>query len=512
MFAPNLGTVSSIEAERVSVSIFRMLCHNRFSQRISIFALLLVALGMLVGCSSREERIASALRKADAAIDEEDFEEAAKLLEKAAIKYEDSSSVHESLANVYESLGDLGKAAETFKEVIELDSKKGHLWVRVGEIYTRLERNAEAIESFKSYLESHSNDFLAWKNITLLHEREGEISAAINAALKWNNLRPSSSPALKLGSLFQISDNIPQARSWYSQGAAYKGDPDARESLTRLIDLEIRLQQYLPAETWLKAYQQRYANEMPDGRIENAKTMLAKWKQAQEDIALAAKRLEQQRRDLERRREEAAQREEEARKQREAYLAEQKNLAEQQQGDGIEKAPTALSNDGSGLDVNSDSTSNSKVDTLLQTAKASYDAGDFQAAIGTFWLALGEDANDPEIWHMLANAYMENESWSDAEACLLEAKRRAPRSADIAADYLSTISHTQSASKWSSEAQALQRLFPQDARISLLLAQSLRKANASRSKILRAYNDFLQLASPDMDGYQEATSYLNRGI
>lgn len=467
---------------------------------------------MLAGCASRDERIASTLRKADEAIDKDDFAAALKILEKAGLKYDDSPVVQEALANAYADSGDLNKASESFKKVIQLDPQKARLWARIGEIYTRLERNTEAIDSFKSYLESHSNDFLAWKNITLLHEREGEISAAINAALKWNNLRPSSSPALKLGALFQLSDNIPQARSWYSQGAAYKDDSDAHESLIRLIDLEIRLQQYLPAETWITAYEQRYADELPDGRIENAKTMLAKWKQAQIDIAEAAKRLEEQRKELERKRIEAAQREAEARRQREAYAEAQKNQAEQAQGEGIERAPTALAGNDDAITSSSTSTGSEKLDALLNEAIRAMDTGDFQSAITTYWLALGEDAGDPQIWHSLAGAYMASESWSDAEACLLEAKRRAPRNATIAADYLSVISNTQSAAKWSSEALALQRLFPQNARITLLVAQSLRKANASPSKISRAYNDFLQLASPEMEGYQEAYNYLNRGI
>ena len=60
------------------------------------------------------------------------------------------------------------------------------------------------------------------------------------------------------------------------------------------------------------------------------------------------------------------------------------------------------------------------------------------------------------------------------------------------------------------EAEALANLFPRSAPISLILAQTLRGANAPRSRVSEAYEDFLQKADPSEMGVEEARAYLGR--
>ena len=60
------------------------------------------------------------------------------------------------------------------------------------------------------------------------------------------------------------------------------------------------------------------------------------------------------------------------------------------------------------------------------------------------------------------------------------------------------------------EAEALENLFPRSAPISLILAQTLRGANAPRSRVSQAYENFLEKAAPSEKGFEEARAYLGR--
>ncbi|MDE0768813.1 MAG: hypothetical protein OSB19_10535, partial [Opitutaceae bacterium] len=145
----------------------------------------------------------------------------------------------------------------------------------------------------------------------------------------------------------------------------------------------------------------------------------------------------------------------------------------------------------------------------LSSAREAAAIADYTTAIDLYWRALGSASDDPSIWHELARIYMENQNWLDAEACILEAKRRSPRSANIAASYITVISQTQVPARAVQEAEALINLFPQNAAIALALAQTFRKANAPRSRVAQAYENFLGKAESGAEGHNEATRYLS---
>ena len=146
----------------------------------------------------------------------------------------------------------------------------------------------------------------------------------------------------------------------------------------------------------------------------------------------------------------------------------------------------------------------------LSLARSAKDDGDLPSAIDLYWRALGPNSENTEIWFELASAYEETRNWLDAEACILEAKRRDPTSPTIAQSYLSIISQTQNANRVIEEAEALANLFPRSAPISLILAQTLRGANAPRSRVSQAYENFLEKAAPSEMGVEEARAYLGR--
>ncbi len=487
--------------------------------------LLLMALSLFASCSSREERISRAISKADEARQRDETSNALTILGKAALKNPDSASLQEVLGNTYLEANDPLSAIESFEKAIELDTKRQRLWVTVADLYERLGRSIKSLESLATYLQSFPDDFLAWKHHGSIQETRGELSKAIQSYLEWNRIRPSAAPALKIGQLFQQMGNDPQARSWISQATAYINDPQARDALASLINLEIQMQQYLPASTWLEQYDERYGANPSDPRIQESRSTIGRWRRAQQEIAEAAAELERERKELEQQAIEARRQQEEVEIEREALLLAQRTNSEiaPTQGDRTfpDSSPTATSPDNVGDEKPPIALADSPAPTesqpieipaidYLSQARSSKDNGDLSSAIDLYWRALGPNSENAEIWFELANAYQKTRNWLDAEACILEAKRRNPTSPTIAKSYLSIISQTQTTDRVFEEAEALANLFPRSAPISLILAQTLRGANAPHSRVSEAYEDFLQRAGPSEMGVEEARAYLGR--
>ncbi len=494
---------------------------NRTSKPFSLAAICLFALFFLSGCASREERISQALNKADLARQKNELDNALSILGKAAMKIPDSAALHEAIANTRLESNDPQDAVSAFAKSIELDPNRQRLWIRIADIRDKLGETELAANALENYLESFPDDFLAWKNYASLKERLDDSDGAIKATLEWNRIRPSAAPALKLGELFQQSGNFAQARSWISQAAAYVRDQGAQDALAALIELEISLQQYLPASTWLDQYDSRYGTGSADPRIVSARETIGKWRQAQKEIAEAAARLEEKRLELERQALETSRRAEADRLEQEALLAEQERIAAEAlanaQSDievsdseeilpAIDDATDPFNDDQTPAIPPADDT-----DYLAQARDAAAN-GETNASIELYWRALGPNSGNPDLWYELSGLYMETRNWLDAEACILEAKRRAPRSAPIAARYLSIVAQTQALARVVQEAQALINLFPGEAALPLNLARALRKANAPRSRVTDAYEEFLNKATASDEGFAEATQFVQGGL
>jgi len=508
----------------------RMYKTYSIAKRLSYIAIIAGALSILSGCASREERINRALNEADQARQRNETSEALKILGKAALKNPESASLVEALGHTHLEDNDLQSAIGAYSKAIEIDPGRERLWVNIADLNIRLGEQLAAAQALENYLEGFPEDFLAWKNYATLQEERGDLNAAIKAYLEWNRIRPSAGPALKLGYLFNKMGNPPQARSWISQAAAYVNDPGAKDALAALIELEIDLQQYMPASTWLEQYDSRYGSGSTDPRILKARDTIGKWRQAQQDIAEAAAEIERKRKELEDQALSARLQEEKARREREALIAQQALAAEASANnpDLLDESPTPNNAIGNDAELSSDAVLEEKppvalVETddnpatpivsdvdYLEAARSAVDRADSMEAIDLYWRALGPGSENPVIWYELADVYMEAQNWLDAEACILEAKRRDPRSPIIVSAYLTIVAQTQAPSKAVREAEALVNLFPREPSVSLAYARLLKKANAPRSRISDAYDNFLSEAAPGAEGIEEATTYLGR--
>ncbi len=483
---------------------------------------------IISGCASREERIQSVQAEANEALFADRSDLAIEILSEGLDKFPDSNELRIALARAVQNAGKLEEAAALLEEAVTLDPNADQLWVKIGELRASLGQSQAAITAFEAYLKNHAGDFLAWKAVALENEKLGKLTDAIKAAGKWNEITPSSQPALKLGQLYLASRNTAQARSWFSQAAAYSDDGASKDALAELIKLETSLKQFQQATIWLTKYGQRYGSDFSDPRIQESKTILDSWDRARREIAAAAAELEKEREDLEAKRiaEEEAQAKRQAEElansigipQTQDAASEDVSAEDANTGDApVEKAPIALFEDASETDSQSeivpdaDEQGGGLALTPYDQAVTAYEAGNYDEAIALYWELLGNNDNDPQVWYRLSQAYYAKGNWYDAENTILQAKSRAPRSEVIANQYLRTIINTQNTTSVLEEIKALRLLFPQSPAIALTLAQTLRNANAPRSIVAAAYRDFMSIAQRGAAGYEEAKQYLQNG-
>lgn len=481
-------------------------------KRFTILLTIAASLLYLSGCASREERIQKLQLEASDALFEDQSERAISILSKGLNKYPDSNEIRIALSRALLGSGEIAQSVTLLQDAIKQDPTRDELWVKIGELEAQRGESLAAIQAFESYLINHGDDFLAWKAVTIESEKAGNLTSAIKAATRWNSITPSAAPALKLGELFLKTSNIPQARSWLSQGAAYAKSSAAKDALAELIKLEVTLKQLQQAAIWLNTYEQRYGSDNSDPRIQESMAVLENWKQARQELADAAAIIEGERRELEK----LALAEREAQL-RETQLAATTTTIEAQPDTepetpaSTDRPPETLFD--STTEVTETTTAQSEEIALstYESAMAAHESGDYNEAISLLWELVGENAGNAQLWYHLSTAYYAQQNWLDAEACVLEAKRRAPRSAQVAHQYARTISKTQSTVRALEEIKALRLLFPRHPGIAFTLAKALRDGKAARVVISSAYQDFLTIASRNDFGYEEATQYVQSG-
>lgn len=500
--------------------------HKSFQRTLTLLSLACLA-AVISGCASREERIQKVQAEANAALFADQSRIAIEVLSEGLAKYPDSNELRIALARAVQNAGKLEEAAALLEEAIKQDPNADQLWVKVGELRASLGQSQEAITAFEAYLKNHAGDFLAWKTVALENEKLGKLTDAIKAAGKWNEITPSSQPALKLGQLYLASRNNAQARSWFSQAAAYSDQYASKDALAELVKLETSLKQFQQATIWLTQYGQRYGSDLSDPRIQESKTVLDSWDRARREIAAAAADLERERDELEKKRiaEEKAEAKRKADQLADALDNQQPTETPEEtetstpsisEENGDTRAPLALFGDDETEEqtnppppVTEESPDTGSLAlSPYEQAVTALEAANYDEAIALFWELLGNNDNDPQAWFRLSQAYYAQGNWYDAENTILQAKSRAPRSEVIAHQYLRTIINTQNTPSVLEEIKALRLLFPRSPAIALTLAQTLRKANAPRSIVTAAYRDFLAIAQRGAAGYEEANQYL----
>jgi len=126
---------------------------------------------------------------------------------------------YHNLGLVYEQRGDLAPAMILFQQAIERqqrDSARARSWNSLGDVYSALERNQEAIEAYQQAIELDLDFAAPWNSLGREYSLTGQNEAAINAYQQVIELTPDEVlPWYSLGNAFGSSQRYDEAMAAY---------------------------------------------------------------------------------------------------------------------------------------------------------------------------------------------------------------------------------------------------------------------------------------------------------
>ncbi|MEZ5275854.1 MAG: tetratricopeptide repeat protein [Opitutaceae bacterium] len=464
------------------------------SRNVRIFALAAVFL-LAAGCASRDEVFNRELQKANTMVNEGDFAGAIEILVPLNEERPNTKPVVEALAFAYAGNGDHTLAAWHMIQLADLDPAQTDLRLLAAESLETAGDPVSAIEQYRLYVKSNTQDASAWQHLAELCRSTGDPRGAIEALLACQTLEPSAETAFTLGDLFRSLNNLPQAQVWYAT-AAREGGATANAARLNLLELSIANSDFTQATEIASSLRGKLTDPDDLGRFKESEEKINAWKNSQDSLKAARINQDQLAAEVARlqREQEAIAAENARRAEAEARAA---RLAEEEARKAREAATLSTRSS------NADPETGSQGDAQLAV-------GNPEAAIAAYWQALNENDSQPEVWLNLSRAYMDLQQWTEAESCVLEARRRDRRNPRIEETYLQIVRRTRPYDQFLVEAAAARERFPQSPDLALLLADALSATGGDTLKAIRAYEDFLLLAGPDDPRIQQAQNTLDR--
>lgn len=453
----------------------------------------------LGGCSKPEEVISGRIALAHEKLDAGRSEEAVDILEKLNRAHPDTPVVLEALGFAYARAGKPRDAATCFVRAADLDSNSSTLRQLAAEAFLRDGAPERAAEQHRLFLAEFPGDFQSWQKLGEIEEQLGNLQRAIEAYLEWYRIHPEGEAAYRLGAAFRRLNNAPQAKSWF-EATIRHGEAHIEDALMRLLELEIEAGDFAAAERTVSQIDRSFPGALDASPLAGVRGRIAAWREA--EAAVAAARAEQERLATElaesRRRQQ-----EELRRAREperpgpeptsapAPSAEPETPAAP--APAATEIPAAL-----------------ELPPALRAAIERKENGEVEKAVELLWRALGNDDSRVEFWAELADCYRLLRQYTQAEACILEARRRAPESIEIEISYLNIVHEAQPPEVYLTRLEAARQKFPGSATIAYSLAHTLAETNNDVTRTVAAFDDFLLLADPADPRREEANAYLAR--
>ncbi|RKX36376.1 MAG: hypothetical protein DRP71_00290 [Verrucomicrobia bacterium] len=449
---------------------------------------------LLVGCASKEEIFNRSFQQANDMADAGEFAAAIEILVPLNEEKPDFMPVVEALAFAYAGNGDHTLAAWHMIQLADLDPSQPDLRLLAAESLETAGDPIAAIEQYRIYVKTDSQDSQAWNHLAGLYRETGNARGAVESLLSKQTLDPSEETAFELAELFRQLNNPPQAQVWYATAARQSG-PHENEARLNLLELSISEGDFEAAEQLAGSMSGGLNDPAQQGLLDDYRRQIDAWrssqasmKKAREEQALLATQVERLR--LEQQRIAAD-------NVRQAEVDAAARRAEEETIETVVSAPVAHPS------TQAAPGPEQKGDELAAQ-------GDPQGAAVAYWKAVGQDDTRPELWLKLTNAYRALRQWPEAEACLLEARRRDRQNPDIEIIYLEIIRQTRPYDQFLDEVESSRSRFPQDPDIAIRLADALSATGQDTIRAIRAYEDFLLLAPPDDSRRQQAQNTLNR--
>jgi predicted Zn-dependent protease len=445
---------------------------------------------LLVGCASKEEVFNRYLNHANDMVDVGEFSEAIEILVPLNDEKPDYLPVVEALAFAYAGNGDLTLAAWHMIQLADLDSSQPDLRLMAAESLETVGDPTAAIEQYRIYLASNSKDSQAWGHLAGLYRETGNPRSAVEALLSKQTLNPSEETAFALAELFRQLNNLPQAQVWYATAARHNS-PRTDEARLKVLELSIIEGDYVAAEQLAGTLSKRLGDPAQQDLLADYRNQLAEWKaseiklrNAREEQARYAAEVERERLEQEKITADNARRIEEEATRRD-YTTQ---VVTRPAARPASKAPPGPERDGDELAAR----------------------GNTEGATVAYWKAVGRDDTRSNLWLKLTNAYRALQQWPEAEACVLEARRRDRRNPNIEIVYLDIVRRTRPYGEFLDEIESSRARYPQNPGIVIILAEAFSATGQDTIRAVRAYEDFLLLAPPDDSRRQQAQNNLDR--
>jgi tetratricopeptide (TPR) repeat protein len=458
---------------------------------------LLVAIVTLViaGCSKPEEVISARIAVANQNLAEGRAAKAVDILEKLDRAYPDRPAVLEALGFACAQNGQNRQAAGCFVRAADKDPASTSLRQMAAEAFLADGALDLAAEQHRRFLRECPGDYQSWQKLGEIEEKRGDALASVDAYLEWHRVRPSAESAFRLGTAFRRLNNSPQAKTWF-EATIRQGGEHLQEALLALLELEIEAGDFAAAERTTGQIDRNFPGVLDAGPLGGVRARIAAWKDAEK--ALADARAEQERlaRDLE-----------EKRREQQAELARSRQALAPPAAPAA--SPATASSGGAGTaSANPKPATRAALASISPSVAAAVERrekGQVDKAVEILWRALGADDSRVEIWTELADCYRELKQYSPAEACILEARRRAPESIEIETTFLNIVRESQPNDVYFARLEEARRKFPANANLAFVLARELASAGGDPARTVVAYEDFLLLAHPSDPRRAEAT-------
>ncbi len=234
--------------------------HKPISYRcpIVLFAVVLAILLCLAGCASDAEKLAKHLKRAEALVAQQRYNEALIEYKNASQLDPENDNIHFQLGEIYLRLQNFESATRSFGQAINLNENNLAAHYKIGQIFLAADRPMDARRAAKFIIENAPDNIDAYLLLAGVQVKETNLSAAIQTLQQAVAINPGSIRVwLFLGQLFTQKKNFKEAENAYLQVISINAArPEPYTRLIRLYGQNGRWEQAAACATKMKAAKQ----------------------------------------------------------------------------------------------------------------------------------------------------------------------------------------------------------------------------------------------------------------
>lgn len=448
---------------------------------------LLATCMVFTGCTEPELTLEESLRLVNQHLDAGLTTQAINLLRTLDTKFPDHIQVLEPLSFLYAERQNHALAARYFARAAHASPNRLEFLLYAAQSNRLADDPHGAARQYHLYLETSPENASIWKTLGELQQEMGDINAAINDYMESYRRRANGEIAVRLGSLFDLSDNRPQAKSWY-QAALRLNDGAGDTALLGLLKLAIKQKDFTTAETLVLKLDEDYPDHLDVSPLASKRLELKRWRAQKDALALELAQQKQVATDL---KEHAAATQREAERQN---IPENTELLE---SDPVPQ-PAELRNIADRTREPARQTTvplsiNPRI--LLAKARRHNEYGQYPEAIKKYRAILNIDDRSAKVWSELADAYLSDNQPAWARLMSLEAIRRDPANLFHTLQYLQLIRQTQTPERFFHELSTAKNKFPHNPEITLALARANITIMNNPRRAAVQYREFLEMTT-----------------